>query len=380
MTTHDTSLNNELEQDDFDPEDFDSTVGETLIEAHSLISSGGAPVSWAEHARVADLGDGTWVLTQDNDMESSVRIIPAPERGAPAAAVIAGILVEEFERAAALEFEEFDPENSLHPVVRKRLKNAVSDSTDESRTYCPACVISYLDDATVVELKRFLRRCKTSERERISYYDTWQALTHPSDPSAAALLLQLLTEQGEEVTERELLNVEAAQEALLDRQYYELGGAATAEAADTADGTYAAAADPATPIERLRDIAARSRAPLTIAALDANPAIDEPVLVNWAGSGKKRLIDFVLNSSSPPTEALILIARSATRSRAEKLLLHHATPYEIIEGLLESSDRAVFDEITYWQISPQDSPARAASISRLQHALKDRLQQVNEGG
>lgn len=360
-------MNDEFDQSRFDPDDFDRDIGETLIEGSWFSDLGGAPVSWAGGNRIADLGDGTWILMQWGDDGDSVEIIPAPAGGEAAAEIIAQYFSDRYERAAALEFEEFDPERTLNPAVRERLENAISDSADESRTFSVTCVLSCLDHQTLGELKHIFRSWKGT------YYETWQALNRPGNASSATLFVDLLAEQGEKTTADDILDVEASEDSLFEREYYELGGEEGADAREIADGTVAAAADPSTRIERLQDIAARTRAPKTLEALQENPAIDDAVLMYWAGSGNRRLVDFVLDSWPTPTDALMLIARSANRSQAEQLLNRFATPRTVIDSLADSEDSGVVELIVGWQVGPNESAGKIAAIARLQQALKDRL-------
>ena len=53
-------MNNAFDPDEFNIDDLDPDIGETIIEGSWLYDNTGAPVSWGGSNRIADLGDGRW--------------------------------------------------------------------------------------------------------------------------------------------------------------------------------------------------------------------------------------------------------------------------------------------------------------------------------
>ena len=359
-------MNNAFDPDEFNIDDLDPDIGETIIEGSWFFDNTGAPVSWGGTNRIADLGDGRWILIQLGDDEASVEIAPAPSPGPEAASKIAAFFADRYERAIALEFEEFDPSNTLDPAIQKRLQDAIRDSTDESRTGRVEVVLSSLDSATRAALKEEFRSWKGT------YYDSWRALSEPAEESSADLFIDLLSDQGVETTWEDLMDIDSAVAHAIDREHEgDDGPASDADPVGPADSTYDIASDPETPVDQLLEIALRTRSPKVLEALQENPSITDAVLTEWAGSGRRRLVDLVLEEFKPPVAALELIASSATPSQAEYLLNFVAND-AVLAHLVQSEDEEVLDLISNWKISPHSSSGSISAIAWTQKALKDR--------
>lgn len=195
-----------LDPDDFNLDDLHDIddLGEVLIEASWFVDNSDAPVTWGGSNRVVDVGGGRWLLIQDGDDELLVEVIAAPSPGPEAASVIAGFIGDRYERAAAFEFEEFDPNGTLDPAVRKRLQDAIYNSTNESYTDSPESVHSSLDSATRAALQEEFRSWRST------YYDAWVALSHPAHESSAPFFIDLLAEQGIKASREHLPDTDAA--------------------------------------------------------------------------------------------------------------------------------------------------------------------------